>query len=181
MQDNPSMATHRSGVPVRDEAAPYYFKYIDRVAGDDIVAVLAAQLPALLAELGTFTEDSSRFRYAPDRWSVREVVAHVNDGERLFLARAFWFARGFTIPLPSFDPDACAALAPGDDLPWAAHLEELRSVREATLSFYRNLPAEAWTRRGTASDVSFTVRAMAFLAAGHADHHAAVLREKYRG
>jgi DinB family protein len=168
-----------AGIPGRDEAAPYYFRYIDRIADPDVVSVLEAQIEPTLAFLGGFSEEASRRRYAPDKWSVRQVVGHVNDGERLFGARAFWFARGFESPLPSFDQDVCVAAARADEVPLAEHVEELRRIRLATVSFFRNLPSDAWTRRGIASDLPFSVRALAFLAAGHLDHHLAILRERY--
>lgn len=110
---------------------------------------------------------------------MRRVVNHVNDCERLFLLRAFWFARGFDSPLPSFDQHTAADAARADAFPWASHVEGFRKIRLATLSFFRNLPAEAWMRRGIASDLPFTVRALAWIAAGHLDHHLAILRERY--
>jgi hypothetical protein len=168
-----------AGIPARGEAAPYYFRYIDRIADPDVVSVLEAQIEPVLGYLSGFSEETSRRRYAPDKWSVRQVVGHINDTERLFNARAFWFARGFDTPMPSFDQDTCVAAARADEIPWADHVEELRRIRLATVSFFRHLPEEAWMRRGIASDCPFTVRALAFLAAGHLDHHLAILRERY--
>jgi uncharacterized damage-inducible protein DinB len=167
------------GLPKPDEAAPYYFKYIDLVQDDDVVGVLEAQLDETLALLLGITEEKSLHRYAPEKWSIRQVLNHVNDTERLFLFRAFWFARGFDSPLPSFDEKICAAAARADDLSWARHVEEFRAARMATLTFFRNLPAAAWMRRGIASDNPFTVRALAYLAAGHTVHHIAILKERY--
>jgi hypothetical protein len=169
----------RAGRPGPDEATEYYFRYIDRIAGDDPVAVLEAQLAELLPRLQAVAEDASASRYAAGKWSMREVLGHVSDTERLFAARAFWFARGFDSELPSFEPDVCVAFARADAVPWAALVEEFRSVRLATLSFFRNLPADRWTARGTASGYVFSVRALAFLTAGHADHHAAILADRY--
>lgn len=169
-----------SGLPSRDEAAPYYFRYIDRIASDDIVQVLDAQLDATLAALRGFSEEASLHRYAPDKWSARQLLGHVNDVERLTVSRAFWFARGFSSPLPSFDQELCASAAEADAAAWADHVEEFRSVRLATLAFFRGLPQAAWTRRGLASDCPFSVRALAYLAAGHVEHHVGVLRERYR-
>jgi hypothetical protein len=110
---------------------------------------------------------------------MRQVLNHVSDCERLFIARAFWFARGFDTPLPSFDQKISADAARADEFSWASHVEEFRNVRLDTLSFFRNLPAEAWVVRGIASGYSFTVRALAYLAAGHLAHHMAILRERY--
>jgi hypothetical protein len=167
------------GRPASDEAAAYYFRYIDRVPEEDVVGVLSTQLDEFLPSLSKIPEERSLYRYAPGKWSLRQVVNHVNDTERLFVFRALWFARGFETPLPSFDQDVSAASATADSVTWASHLEELRNVRRATVSFFRNLPAEAWGRRGVASGYPFSVNALAYIIAGHLRHHAAVVREKY--
>lgn len=167
------------GLPEPNEAAPYYFKYIDRVQSDDIVGVLETQLEETLAFLLGITEERSLHRYAPEKWSIRQVLNHVSDTERVFLFRAFWFARGFDSPLPSFDEKVSAGAARADEFSWARHVEEFRGVRLATLTFFRNLPAEAWMRSGIASDNPFTVRAIAYLVAGHTAHHVAILQERY--
>lgn len=167
------------GRPERGEAADYYFGYIDRVASDDVLAVLGSQLDTALGYLSGISEARSLHRYAPDKWSIREVMNHVNDAELLFAHRALWFARGFDSPLPSFDEKAAVAAARADDVSWARHLEELRAVRAASLSFFTNLPAEAWMRSGIASGYKFTVRALAYIVAGHLAHHLNVLQERY--
>src|SRR6266545_6126227 len=113
--------------PDRTEAAEYYFTYIDQVPAGDIREILRAQQPETIALLQTIRDDQSLYRYAPDKWSIRQLVGHVNDCERLFLSRAFWFARGFDTPLPSFDQEVCVAEAEADEVPWAGHLEEFRS------------------------------------------------------
>jgi hypothetical protein len=168
-----------NGRPGPAEAAPYYFTYIDRVESDDVFGVLAAQLDEIPAFLAGIGEEKSLYRYAPEKWSIRQVLNHVNDTERVFLFRALWFARGFDTPLPSFDEKVAAAAAPSDEVPWARHIKEFRTARQATLSFFCNLPADAWMRRGIASDVPFTVRASAYILAGHAAHHVAILGERY--
>lgn len=165
--------------PDRTEAAPYYFTYIDQVPEGDINEVLGEQLPETLSFLRGISEERSLHRYAPDKWSIRQVLNHVSDSERLFVSRAFWFARGFETPLPSFDQDVAAASAAADERSWSHHVEELRAVREATLTFFQSLPADAWSRRGTASDSPFTVRALAFIVAGHLNHHVRILNERY--
>lgn len=165
--------------PDRSEAAAYYFTYIDKVDGGDILRILEAQSAATLSLLQSISDDRSLHRYAPDKWSIREVVGHINDTERLFVFRAFWFARGFDSPLPSFDQQAAASTGGANDRTWRSHLDEFRAVRAATIAFFQNLPAEAWSRRGIASDNPFSVRALAFLAAGHVIHHTDILRERY--
>jgi len=168
-----------SGLPERSEAAPYYFGYIDRIKSEDVVGVLERQVGEALPLLRSVTEERSLHRYQPGKWSIRELLGHVSDAERVFLYRALWFARGFDTPLPSFDEKASVAAAGSDQVPWSRHVEELRAVREATVAFFKNLPAEGWMRRGTASEKVFTTRALAYVIAGHLDHHLAVLRERY--
>jgi uncharacterized damage-inducible protein DinB len=166
-------------VPDRTEAAEYYFTYIDQVPEGDICGLLDAQGNEVLDLLLGISEQQSLHRYAPGKWSIREVVNHVSDAERLFVFRAFWFARGFESPLPSFDQTIAVSAARADDRAWRDLVEEFRAVRAATVAFFRSLPAEAWTRRGIASDNPFTVRALAYLAAGHVIHHTRILRERY--
>lgn len=167
------------GIPERNEAADYYYKYIDRITSPDIVGVLDTQLDETLGLLSGISEEKSLHRYAPDKWSFRQVLNHVTDTERVFLFRAFWFGRGFDTPLPSFDEKISAGAAQADEIPWARHIEELRGVRQATATFFRNLPAEGWSRRGIASGNPFTVRAAAYIIAGHLAHHLAILQERY--
>jgi hypothetical protein len=167
------------GRPQATEAAPYYFRYIDQVQGDDALAVLETQLDETLAVLHGISEERSLHRYAPDKWSLRQLLSHVNDTERVFAFRAWWFARGFDSPLPGFDQDVSAATAQADERSWADHLEELRAVRQATLTLFRGLPAEAWSRGGIASDNHVTVNALAYIVAGHVAHHLAILRDRY--
>jgi hypothetical protein len=167
------------GLPDRTEAPPYYFRYIDRITNGDVVAELASQRDEALDLFAGISEEKSLHRYAPDKWSVRQVLNHVSDTERLFVFRAFWFARGFDSPLPSFDQNVSSAAARADDIPWSKNVEEFDDVRRSTLDLFRNLPKDAWMRRGIASDNLFTVRALAYIAAGHLSHHVAILREKY--
>lgn len=168
-----------AGRPQRDEAAAYYGKYIDRISSDDVLGVLEAQLEETPALLGGISEERSLHRYAPDKWSIRELLSHLNDSERVFVSRAFWFARGFDSPLPDFDQTICARAARADDVAWRSHVEEFRAIRGGTLAFFRHLPAQAWPRTGVASGNPFTVRALAYIVAGHLSHHVAVLQERY--
>ncbi len=128
---------------------------------------------------GAISEEKSLYRYAPGKWSIREALAHVTDNERSFAYRALFFARGLKEPLPSFDQDAAAIGAESDRLAWRVHLDEFRDVRLATVSLFKNLPAAAWMRTGTASGNPFTVRALGFIIAGHAAHHIRLTRELY--
>ena len=168
-----------SGRPQPNEAALDYWLYIDRVTSDDVVTVLATQLDEAIAFLSAISEEQSLQRYAPDKWSMRELLGHVNDGERVFMYRAMWFARGFEDSLPSFDQEIGFKAAESDRVSWASHVEEFRAIRASTVAFFRNLPADAWLRSGIASDNPVTVRALAYVVAGHLSHHLNVLRERY--
>jgi hypothetical protein len=117
---------------------------------------------------------------------MRELLNHVNDTERVFLFRALWFARGFAEALPSYDQEVGVAGSRANDFAWANHIAEFRAIRMATLAFFHNLPAEnledsqeVWNRSGIASGKLFTVRALAYIIAGHSAHHLAILKERY--
>jgi hypothetical protein len=165
--------------PTHDEAAEYYFKYIDQVKGDDVVAEMERQAEEAAAFLTGISEERSRLRYAEGKWSLREMLSHVNDGERLFTFRAFWFARGFDSPLPSFEQEIAVAHAAAEERRFADHVAEFQHVRAASLDFFRALPGEAWSRTGVASGYPFTVRSLAFILVGHVTHHLSVARERY--
>jgi len=167
------------GRPQDTEAAPYYFTYINQVTGEDAAGTIETQLEESLVFFGGISEERSLYRYAPEKWSIRQVLNHITDTERAFAFRALWFARGFQAPLPSYDQNIAATGAEADKVSLSAHVEEFRRVRLSTISLFRNLPADAWTRSGIASDNPFTVRALAYIIAGHVAHHVAVLRERY--
>ena len=164
---------------IQDEAAPYYSRYISLVPNDDILQTLVKQLDDTISFLSTISEEQSLQSYAPGKWTMRQLLNHINDTERAFVFRAVWFARGFDAPLPGYDQDIAVNGAQANDVSWANHIEEFRRIRLATLSFFQNLPAEAWLRSGIASDNPFTVRALAYITAGHLLHHEAILRERY--
>ena len=165
--------------PQPNEAAHYYFKYIDLVTSDDIVPTFESQMGETLQFLSGISEEQSLHSYEPGKWTIREVLNHVNDGERVFSGRAFWFARGFTDPLPSFEQDVAVQMAHANDTSWAALVDEFKHLRLGTISLFKSLPEEAWSRSGVASDSPVTVRALAYIMAGHVVHHTNVLREKY--
>ncbi|MGE5112120.1 MAG: DinB family protein [Acidobacteriaceae bacterium] len=167
------------GRPDSSEAAPYYFTYIDKVPAGDIKAVLKKQLTDITTFLETISEEKSLSRYAQGKWSIRGVLNHINDTERVFAFRAMWFARKLGIPLPSFDQDVAVKHSAADAVRWSDHIEEFRQVRLATISLFENLEGEAWMRTGTASEKPFSVRAMAYIIAGHAEHHVIGIRENY--
>ena len=165
--------------PDRDEAAAYYYTYIDQVGGGDIRDILDTQAAETLSFFRRLDDSQSQHRYAPDKWTIGEVVSHLNDTERLFAFRALWFARGFDTPLPSFDQNVALASAAAGERSWTSLVDEFAAVRAATSALFRHLPAAAWMRRGTASGFEFTVRALAYIAAGHVTHHVRILHERY--
>jgi uncharacterized damage-inducible protein DinB len=166
--------------PGPDEYGAFYAGYIGQVpAGVDILDLLARQRASTLARFTAVPEARGAHRYAPGKWSVREILVHLSDVERIMAYRALRVARGDATPLPGFDENAYAPLSNAEAHPLAALAEEWSDVRRATLSLFRHLPDEAWTRRGTASGAPVTVRALAWIIAGHERHHLAVLAERY--
>ena len=165
--------------PTSTEAAPYYFKYIDLITSDEIVPAIESQMDEIVQFLHGISEEQSLQAYEPGKWTIREVLNHVNDGERVFLYRAFWFARGYQDALPSFDQDQAVVTAQANNTSWADLVEEFRNVRLSTISFLKSLPEAAWSKTGVASDYPFTVRSLAYIIAGHVAHHRNVLAERY--
>ena len=164
----------------RTEAAEYYYLYIDQVpTGQDVRRVIDAQLGEVVALLNGISEEKSLYRYAAGKWSIRESVGHLNDTERLFVFRAMWFARGLGEPLPSFDQDVALAGARFDERTLTDLVDEFKAVRAATQRFFASVPDDAWSKRGIASGKEFTVRALAYIVAGHTTHHLKLLRERY--
>jgi hypothetical protein len=157
----------------------YYSGYVDGVPDGDVIAALAAQLDATLDLVLPLDDRGARFRYEPRKWSVKEVLVHVGDTERVFAYRALRFARGDATPLPGFEQDDYVATAGADDRTLEDIVAELRAIRAATLALFRGLPPEAAGRRGTASGGSLTVAAVPWIIAGHELHHRRILRERY--
>jgi hypothetical protein len=167
------------GRPDAAEATAYYSTYINQVTGDDANHAIQSQLDESLVFFSGVSEDKSLYRYAPEKWSIRQTLNHVVDTERVFAFRALWFARGFETPLPGYEQNSAAIAATADQIPWAAHVEEFRRVRLSTISLFSNMPPEAWARTGVASGNRVSVRALAFIIPGHLAHHAKILRERY--
>lgn len=165
--------------PDSSEFAPYYGKYTSRVKSEDIVATLEAQLEDTRSILGSLTESESAFRYAAEKWSIRQMLGHVIDTERIFSYRALRIARGDQTPIEGFEQDDYVRNGPFEHRSLAELIDEFATVRRATVFLLRSLNPEAWTRRGIASNNEVTVRALAYIIAGHELHHMNVLREKY--
>jgi|SRR5580658_103379 hypothetical protein len=166
--------------PDASEYAPYYGKYIALVGGHDIVAALEDQPHDTLALLSDLTDEEGNYRYAPDKWSIKEMLGHLIDAERVFSYRALRFARNDRTPLASFEQDDYVRSGNFADCRLADLIEEFVAVRRATVWLFRQLSAEAWMRCGIASDNPVSVRAVAYIIAGHELHHRRILKEKYR-
>jgi hypothetical protein len=165
--------------PDSTQAAEYYFTYINKVPDGPILATIESQLDATTSFLNGISEEGSLHRYAPGKWTIREVLNHIADTERAFGFRALSFARGLIEPLPSFDQEIAAAGAGANQFSWASHIADFRAVRESSITLFRNLADDAWMCRGVASGYPFTVNALAYIIAGHVEHHLAIFRERY--
>jgi len=169
----------RSAHPEPTEHPPYYEKYISQVPQGDIVTVLEQELDAALALLNGIPTAKADFRYAPGKWTVKESIGHVIDCERVYAYRALRFARNDKKPLPGISPDDDMPYAKFADRELAGLISEFTHVRLASIDLFRHLEPAAWDRRGIASDMEFTVRAMAYITAGHEIHHREILKTRY--
>jgi uncharacterized damage-inducible protein DinB len=165
--------------PDASEFLPYYGKYIDAMPDGDLLQLLRTNLDATLTLVRGLPESQGGHRYAPGKWSIREVLGHVIDAERIFAYRALRIARGDATPLASFDENAYAAASDADARTLADLADELEHVRLGNIALFRSLGDEALARRGTASDATVSVRALAWILAGHELHHVKLLRERY--
>lgn len=167
------------GRPVEHEYAAYYGRYISLVPGGDVLAVLEAQLPEVRRVFASVPPEREEYRYAPGKWSFREVLGHLIDGERAFGYRVFSLSRGEKAPLPSFDQDVYVAQGRYAARPLAGLLAEFELVRQGNLAVVRHLAADDWSRMGSVGTNPVSVRAMTFVMAGHVRHHLNVLRASY--
>ncbi|HXC16230.1 MAG TPA: DinB family protein [Holophagaceae bacterium] len=167
--------------PDVSEYTPNYTTYISEAPEGGIVTVLRQQGSEILGMLSALPESMGGHRYAPGKWSIRELVGHLNDAERSFSHRAFRFSRGDGSPMPGFDEDAYIAASNYDVRTLADLTEEFGHLRAATSADFMHLTPEAWDRHGIANGKEISVRALAFVIAGHAQHHLNVLRERYLG
>lgn len=165
--------------PGSDESAPFYHGYIAEVPGEAIGTYLETQLTDLERLLAPLDESTARSRYAEGKWSIKEVVGHLADSERIFAYRLLRIGRGDATPLPGFDENAYVPAGDFDARPLASVVGELRAVRQGTIALAHGLPARAWPRRGEASGKVISARALAYIVVGHLTHHERVLRERY--
>jgi hypothetical protein len=165
--------------PQPDEYPPFFEKYVSLIQSDDIVGALEAQRVQMVQLLGARSEREGNFRYAPGKWTVKEVIGHVSDAERIFSYRALRIARGDQTPLAGFEQDDYIVTGGFNDRSMADISAEFLSVRLATMALVQSFTEEAWSRRGTASNHPVTVRAMGYVIAGHEMHHRRILDERY--
>jgi len=165
--------------PEPGEYAPYYDRYISLIPGNDILSTLDEQRRQMLLLLSCRDEAEGNFRYAPDKWNAKEVIGHVNDTERIFSYRALRIARGDQTPVEGFEQDDYVRNGPFAHRTLSDLIEDYIAVRRATLSLLRNLDEAAWLRRGVANKNEVSVRALAYVIAGHELHHRRILEQKY--
>jgi uncharacterized damage-inducible protein DinB len=173
------VAPARATKPERSEHLPYYGRYIDLVPDGDIVRTLASQMKETEALLLGLPASMATHRYAPGKWSVNETIGHMADAERIFTARALRFARDDLQSLPGFEQDDYVRNAAFDAYPLMELTSELVAIRQATIYLFKHLDEDAWMKRGIASGGEVSVRALAYIAAGHELHHRQILRTRY--
>jgi len=174
MSDRPGMQR-----PDPSEHGEFFGLYVGAVPDGDIVETLAREGARAVELFGGLTHEQSSATYAAGKWSVRQVVAHVSDAERVFTYRALRFARADATPLPSFDQEAWEPYTYAMAREWSDVVDEFRALRAATVHLFRSFPPEAWTRSGVASGHAVSVRALAWIVAGHGLHHQRILRDRY--
>ncbi|HMB68913.1 MAG TPA: DinB family protein [bacterium] len=167
------------GRPAADEYADYYGRYIDRVPERPVLETLERQIQDTMTLLRAVPEPRGNHRYAPEKWSLKEVLGHVTDVERIFSTRALHFAREEKQSLPGMDQDQYVTAAGFDRRSLAGILDELEAVRRASLALFAGFDEAAWLNRGVASGYKFTARTIPWILAGHELHHVAVLQERY--
>jgi hypothetical protein len=165
--------------PEPGEYAPYYDRYVSLIQGNDILTTLDEQRRQTVLLLSGWGETDGNFRYAPGKWNAKEVIGHVNDTERIFAYRALRIARGDQTPMEGFEQDDYVRNGPFATRALSDLIEDYIAVRRATLSLLRNLDETAWQRRGIANKNEISVRALAYIIAGHELHHRRILEEKY--
>jgi hypothetical protein len=165
--------------PDKGEFLPYYERYIGLVASGDVLATLSKQMGETQLLLRSLPASVATYRYAPGKWSVNELIGHLIDSERIFAGRALRFARADATPLPGFEQDDYVANSSFDRYPLSELASELGSVRDSTIFLFKHLQEDAWMRRGIANGAEVSVRALAYIIAGHELHHREILRARY--
>jgi hypothetical protein len=165
--------------PADSEYAPFYAGYVGAVSENDVLSVLEGQPVALAAVAARIPAERERHRYAPGKWSLREVFGHLVDAERLFGYRAFRFGRRDATELSGFSENDFVARSRFDETPLSEHVEEFALTRRSHLAALRSLDAPGWEHLGRANGSPISTRALAFIMAGHVRHHLGVMAERY--
>jgi hypothetical protein len=165
--------------PAKGEFLDYYGTYIDQVPDGNVTHAMSVQLDDFLSLIRSLDESDGDKRYAPGKWSIRDIIGHIIDGERIFVYRALRFSRADNTPVPGFDENIFADNSPYAKVSLADLADELEQVRRSTIHFFSHLDDEAMSRRGSANGHEITVRALAWVIAGHAIHHVKVIRTRY--
>lgn len=164
--------------PLQEEYAPYFKTYIDKVDGVEFIAGLKNQ--SLVKALETLSEEEWAYRYAPNKWSVKQVVKHLSDSERVFAYRALRISRNDKTPLPGFNQDDYTDNAYADRQSPAALVREFKNVRAASIDLFESLEEETIDRVGTAGEARTSVLALGFMILGHQNHHIQLFKENYK-
>ena len=165
--------------PETTEYAEFYAGYVLKVPETDIVRVLGSQPDEMRQTLAGITDERGGSTYAEGKWTIKELLGHLNDGERVFSYRAFRISRGDSTPLPGFEQDLYVANGRANERPIAELLDEFDLLRRGTMLIFGRLQDDDWLRSGTASDAHVTVRGLAYILAGHVRHHMGVLKDRY--
>jgi hypothetical protein len=174
-----TLTTASATRPEKSEFLPYYERYISLVPDGDVVTTLAGQMNETQELLCSLPASVATYRYAPEKWSVNEIIGHLIDSERQFAFRALRFARNDAAPLPGFEQDDYVRNANFDSYPLVDLASELEALRRSTVYFFRHIDERAWMRRGIANNAEVSVRALAYIIAGHELHHRAILLSRY--
>jgi uncharacterized damage-inducible protein DinB len=165
--------------PGSDEYAPFYAGYVAAVAQSDVLSLLERQVPRLRTAFAGLSDDDAMARYAPGKWSIKEVLGHITDAERIFAYRALRIGREDATPMEGFDENAYVAVSRFDHRPLGELLADFEAIRAATLRLLRGFGPDAWERRGVANARPVSLRALVYIMAGHVQHHMRVLEERY--
>jgi uncharacterized damage-inducible protein DinB len=177
--NTPSIKSAAITAPAATEYAPYYGRYVSLVEGNDLVAIMQEQSVTMQRFFSSISEKDAELRYDPAKWSIKQMLGHVIDTERIFAYRALCIARNDRTPLPGFEQDDYVRFGPFEHCRWADLIDEFGAVRTSNIALFRGLDEEAWMRRGTASQNEVTVRALGYMIVGHGMHHRNVLQQKY--
>ena len=167
--------------PDKSEYDPYYERYVSLVEDGDIIDKLASQPTELQDLLTALPEEKGSYAYAEGKWSIKELLGHLIDGERMFAYRMFRISRGDQTPIEGFEQDGYIENAHSNHRSFADLLDEFSLLRRANMIFFSNLDDDAWGRIGTANNVKISVRALTYIMAGHIEHHLGILKERYLG